>query len=71
MVVGDDAQCIVEGTLITMADGSRRPIETISPGDVVLSAYGSGDFRAAEVLTSIGQSAATESRSRRVPAAES
>jgi superfamily I DNA/RNA helicase len=49
MVVGDDAQCLVEGTEVTMADGSRRPIETIAPGDQVLSAYGSGDFRAAEV----------------------
>jgi len=50
MVVGDDAQCLVEGTLVTMADGTRRAIETISAGDRVLSAYGSGDFRAAEVL---------------------
>ncbi len=50
MVVGDDAQCLVEGTLVTMADGSRRPIETVQPGDQVLSAYGSGDFQAAEVL---------------------
>ena len=50
MVVGDDAQCLVEGTAVTMADGSRRPVETIMPGDQVLSAYGSGDFRAAEVL---------------------
>ena len=49
MVVGDDAQCLVEGTPVTMADGSRRPIEMIAPGDQVLSAYGSGDFRAAEV----------------------
>jgi superfamily I DNA/RNA helicase len=50
MVVGDDAQCLVEGTEVTMADGTRRPIEAISPGDRVLSAYGSGDFRAARVL---------------------
>ena len=49
MVVGDDAQCLVEGTPVTMADGSRRPIETITAGDQVLSAYGSGEFRAAEV----------------------
>jgi superfamily I DNA/RNA helicase len=49
MVVGDDAQCLVEGTEVTMADGSRCPIEIIAPGDQVLSAYGSGDFRAAEV----------------------
>ena len=49
MVVGDDAQCLVEGTLVTMADGSQRPIETIATGDQVLSAYGSGDFRGATV----------------------
>ena len=50
MVVGDDAQCLVEGTEVTMADGTRRPIETIAAGDDVLSAYGSGDVRAAKVL---------------------
>ncbi len=49
MVVGDDAQCLIEGTEVTMADGSRRPIETIALGDQVLSAHGSGEFRAAEV----------------------
>jgi DNA helicase-2/ATP-dependent DNA helicase PcrA len=49
MVVGDDAQCLVEGTMVTMADGSRRPIETVQVGDEVLSAYGSGDFRASVV----------------------
>ncbi len=49
MVVGDDAQCLVQGTEVTMADGARRPIEAISPGDRILSAYGSGDFRAARV----------------------
>ncbi|MGB9185040.1 MAG: UvrD-helicase domain-containing protein, partial [Solirubrobacteraceae bacterium] len=51
MVVGDDAQCLVEGTEVTMADGTRRPIEQIAPGDLVLSAYGSGDFRPARVLS--------------------
>ncbi len=49
MVVGDDAQCLVEGTPVTMADGSQRAIETIAPGEQVLSAYGSGEFRGAEV----------------------
>jgi superfamily I DNA/RNA helicase len=39
MVVGDDAQCLVEGTLVTMADGSERPIELLKVGDEVLSAY--------------------------------
>jgi len=49
-VVGDDAQCLVEGTSVTMGDGSVRPIEAIRPGDEVLSCYGSGDFRPARVL---------------------
>ncbi|HEY0344895.1 MAG TPA: UvrD-helicase domain-containing protein [Solirubrobacteraceae bacterium] len=48
-VVGDDAQCLVEGTHVTMADGSRQPIEDVRPGDMVLSCYGSGDFRPARV----------------------
>src|SRR4051794_3765120 len=43
-VVGDDDQCLVEGTLVTMADGSRRPIEEVEVGDEVVSCYGSGDF---------------------------
>ncbi|MEA2129795.1 MAG: ATP-dependent helicase UvrD/PcrA, partial [Solirubrobacteraceae bacterium] len=48
-VVGDDAQCLVAGTQITMADGTRRPIEDVRPGDMVLSCYGSADFRPARV----------------------
>ncbi|MDQ1433033.1 MAG: ATP-dependent helicase UvrD/PcrA [Actinomycetota bacterium] len=50
MVVGDQDQCLVEGTAITMADGSTRPIEQVREGDDVLSCYGSGDFRPARVL---------------------
>ena len=50
MVVGDQDQCLVAGTRITMADGSRRAIEAVGVGDEVLSCYGSGDFRAARVL---------------------
>jgi superfamily I DNA/RNA helicase len=49
-VVGDDAQCLIEGTRITMADGTDRPIEAVRAGDSVLSGYGSGDFRGAKVL---------------------
>jgi DNA helicase-2/ATP-dependent DNA helicase PcrA len=49
-VVGDDAQCLVAGTMITMADGSRRPIEQVGEGDLVLAAHGSGSFRPARVL---------------------
>ncbi len=48
-VVGDDDQCLVEGTLVTMGDGSKRPIEDVREGDEVLSSYGSGDFRPARV----------------------
>ena len=50
MVVGDDAQCLVEGTPVTMADGSIRPIEQVQPGELVRSGYGSGDFWPAKVL---------------------
>jgi hypothetical protein len=50
MVVGDDAQCLIEGTRVTMADGTRCPIERIEAGDEVLSAYGGGDFHGARVL---------------------
>jgi DNA helicase-2/ATP-dependent DNA helicase PcrA len=49
-VVGDDDQCLAKGTLVTMADGTKRPIETIRPGDYVMSGYGSGEFRAARVV---------------------
>ena len=48
-VVGDDSQCLVEGTIITMGDGSTRPIEDVRAGDEVMSCYGSGDLRPAPV----------------------
>jgi DNA helicase II / ATP-dependent DNA helicase PcrA len=48
-VVGDDDQCVVEGTAVTMADRSRKPIEAVLPGESVLSSYGCGDLRAAKV----------------------
>jgi DNA helicase-2/ATP-dependent DNA helicase PcrA len=48
-VVADEDQCLVAGTQITMANGMQKPIEAIQPGDQILSAYGSGDFRAAHV----------------------
>jgi superfamily I DNA/RNA helicase len=49
-VVGDDDQCLVAGTPITMADGTTKPIEHVQQGDLVLSCYGSGDFRPARVM---------------------
>jgi len=48
-VVGDDDQCLVEGTLVTMADGTQRAIQEIREGDQVMSSYGSGEARAATV----------------------
>jgi len=48
-VVGDDAQCLIAGTPITMGDGSVKPIEDVVVGDEVRSSYGSGDFRPARV----------------------
>ena len=44
MVVGDEDQCLVEGTLVTMGDGSKKPIEHVQVGDQVLSSHGSGRF---------------------------
>jgi DNA helicase II / ATP-dependent DNA helicase PcrA len=48
-VVGDDDQCLAAGTQVTMADGAKRPIESIMGGDLVLSNYGGGDLRPAKV----------------------
>jgi len=48
-VVGDDDQCLAAGTQVTMGDGAKRAIESIVPGDSVLSDYGSGDLRPARV----------------------
>ncbi len=47
--VGDPDQCLVEGTVVTMADGSPKPIEQVRVGDEVLSCYGSGTFGPARV----------------------
>ncbi len=48
-VVGDDDQCLVRGTMITMVEGTERPIQSVRPGDLVRSGYGSGTFRPARV----------------------
>jgi DNA helicase-2/ATP-dependent DNA helicase PcrA len=47
--VGDDDQCLAAGTQVTMGDGARRAIESIVPGDIVLSSHGSGRMRPARV----------------------
>ncbi len=48
-VVGDDDQCLLAGTEVTMGDGTTRPIEAIREGDEVLSCYGTADYRPARV----------------------
>ncbi len=49
-VVGDDDQCLAAGAQVSMADGTRRPIESVQPGDRVLSGFGGGEFRPAKIL---------------------
>ncbi|MEA2292550.1 MAG: ATP-dependent helicase UvrD/PcrA, partial [Solirubrobacteraceae bacterium] len=62
MVVGDDDQCLVRGTPVTMGDGSVKPIELVEEGDEVLACHGSGDFRPARVTRTFvgGASMGTE-----------
>ena len=62
MVVGDDDQCLVKGTPVTMADGTTKPIEEVEIGDDVLACHGSGDFRPAAVTRTFvgGASMGTE-----------
>jgi DNA helicase-2/ATP-dependent DNA helicase PcrA len=48
--VGDPDQCLVAGTMITMADRTTRPIEDVREGDQILSCYGSGRFGPARVI---------------------
>jgi DNA helicase-2/ATP-dependent DNA helicase PcrA len=50
MAVGDPDQCLVAGTLVTMGDGTQKPIEEVRVGDEVLSGYGSGRFAPARVM---------------------
>lgn len=49
-VVGDTDQCLRKGTKIKMSAGKSKSIENIKKGDMVLSNYGSGDFREAKVM---------------------
>ncbi|HET6548058.1 MAG TPA: 3'-5' exonuclease, partial [Solirubrobacter sp.] len=75
-VVGDDAQCLVTGTPVTMGDGTIKAIEEVRAGDEVLSCYGSGDFRPArvtrthEALRATGVEITTRSGRRIVSTAE-
>ncbi|KKQ35694.1 MAG: UvrD/REP helicase [Candidatus Nomurabacteria bacterium GW2011_GWB1_37_5] len=50
-VVGDNDQCLISGTNVTMADGTYKKMETLKKGEFVLSNYGCGDFRPARILS--------------------
>jgi len=47
--VGDDDQCLLAGTRVTLADGSARPIEEVRVDDLVRAAVGGGRIGAARV----------------------
>ena len=57
--VGDPDQCLVVGTQITMADGTKKPIEHVQAGDEVRTCFGSGVFGAGRV-TRAHESTATD-----------
>jgi DNA helicase II / ATP-dependent DNA helicase PcrA len=48
--VGDDDQCLVAGSKITMADETTKAIERVRVGDEVLSCYGAKRFKPARVM---------------------
>ena len=41
ILIGDTKECVVAGTLVTMADGTRTPVERLIPGDRVTAWDGS------------------------------
>src|SRR4029077_21197506 len=49
MAVRDPDQCLIEGSLVTMADRTTKRIEDVEVGDQVLSCYGRGVFGPARV----------------------
>jgi DNA helicase II / ATP-dependent DNA helicase PcrA len=55
--VGDDDQCLVQGTEIRMGDGSTKPIEQVEVGESVLSCFGKNDFRPATVARTFSKPA--------------
>lgn len=49
-VVGDTDQCLTEKAKIRMFDGSLKSIKDVKKGEFVLSNYGSGNFRPAQII---------------------
>ncbi|QJR09115.1 ATP-dependent DNA helicase Rep [Usitatibacter rugosus] len=48
--VGDDDQCLVEGTAVTMAGGEYKAIEDVRPGDRVMTCLAEGVMGVAKVV---------------------
>ena len=48
-VVGDIDQCLPAGTKVTVASGKTKFVEKVKMGDLILSNYGSGDWRPAKI----------------------
>lgn len=49
---GTDVHCFAKGSLVSMANGSTKPIESIRSGDLVLSYHTTrGEYLAAEVIS--------------------
>jgi DNA helicase II / ATP-dependent DNA helicase PcrA len=57
--VGDDDQCLVGGSQITMADGTRKAIERVKAGEHVMSCYGNGRYAPALVSKTYARSKRT------------
>ena len=70
-VVGDDDQCLVEGTPITMADGTTKPIEDVRVGDRCSRATAAATCGPRESPTSSRRAAPTASASARAAAGRS
>src|SRR5437588_9055950 len=48
--VGDPDQCLAAGSLVTMADGTKKPIQQVRVGEEVLTCYGRGSFGPGRVI---------------------
>ena len=65
LVVGDTDQCLVEGTQITMGDGSRRPIEQVRAATKCCRATAAATSDRREFCACTDRRHRAESRSRR------
>ena len=60
LAVGDDDQCVVKGTRITMADGTEKLVQRVAVGDSVKACVGPNSYRPAQVTKVFYKQVATE-----------